>query len=146
VGYPDARQEVEMLRPRAGRTEVRRRLLPEEVAATRRLIRDEVHADDKNLEYVVRLGRATREPAALGLHDVQELVLLGLSPRSYQHLLALARVTAFLHGRDHVRPGDVKEVFPDVARHRITRTVRAEAEGISVDHVVQRVADAVPIP
>ncbi len=43
-------------------------------------------------------------------------------------MLALARVTAFMHGRTWVLPEDVKEIFCDTARHRIARTVRAQAE------------------
>ena len=48
-------------------------------------------------------------------------------------MLALARVTAFLHGRSWVLPEDVKEIFCDTARHRIARTVRAQAENIEAD-------------
>ena len=95
---------------------------------------------------VVRLGQATRSPADVGLAELTELVLLGMSPRSYQHVLALARVTAFLHGRDYVLPADVKEIFPDAARHRIARSVRAEAEDVSTDAILQKLIDAVQIP
>jgi MoxR-like ATPase len=77
---------------------------------------------------------------------LRELLVLGLSPRSFQHVLALARVTSFLEGRDYVVPGDVKTIFPDVARHRLVRSVRAEAEGVDTDALVARVLDAVPLP
>jgi MoxR-like ATPase len=146
VEYPGASDELEMLRHRSTGLSFARRLTPADVAATRAMIVESVHVDDKVLEYVVRLGRATRAPETVGLPELKELLLLGMSPRSYQHVLALARVTAFLNRREHVRPGDVKEIFPDAARHRIARTVRAEAEGIPVDDIVRRLADAVPIP
>jgi MoxR-like ATPase len=97
-------------------------------------------------QYVVRLGRATRSPADVGLGHLSELMVLGISPRSYQHVLALARVTAFLNGRDYVRPSDVKEIFPDAARHRIARSVRAEAEEITTDRMIAELLDAVPLP
>jgi MoxR-like ATPase len=73
-------------------------------------------------------------------------VLLGISPRSYQHVLALARVNAFLDKRGYVLPGDVKEIFVDAARHRIARSVRAEAEGVTTDAIVKKLVDAVAIP
>ena len=146
VDYPAAEDEVEMLRHRRLDLDFTRRLSPADVAATRDLVVASVHVDEKVLEYIVRLGRATRAPETAGLPELREMVLLGLSPRSYQHVLALARVTAFLHGRDHVRPADVKEVLPDAARHRIARTVRAEAEGVAVDDIVRGITDAVPIP
>ena len=94
----------------------------------------------------MRLGHATRKPGDVGLQDLQDLLVLGLSPRSYQHVLALSRVTAFFAGRDYVVPGDVKDIFPEVARHRLVRSVRAEAEAIETDRVVARILDAVPIP
>ena len=119
---------------------------PSAVVATRRLVQQHVHVDDKIPEYIVRLGHATRKPADVGLADVQDSITLGLSPRSFQHVLALARVSAFFDGRDYVSPADVKEIFPDVARHRLVRSVRAEAEGIEVDSIVARILDAVALP
>jgi len=146
VGYPSPAEEVEMLRHRFQKLDLERRLTPVQVTRIRELIRDATHVDEKILEYVVRLGQATRAPESVGLGELREMVVLGLSPRSYQHVLALARVNAFLHGRDYVLPGDVKEIFPDAARHRIARSVRAEAEGVPTDAIVAQIADAVAIP
>jgi MoxR-like ATPase len=61
-------------------------------------------------------------------------------------VLALARVTAFLHGRAYVRPSDVKEIFADAARHRITRSIRAQAENVTADALLDGLLQAVPIP
>jgi MoxR-like ATPase len=105
-----------------------------------------VFIDDKIIEYIVRLGRATRSPGEVGRADLKELLQLGTSPRSYQHVLALARVTAFLHGRNWVLPEDVKEIFCDTARHRIARTVRAQAENIEADEILSELLRAVPLP
>jgi len=146
VGYPSAGEEVEMLRQRFQKLDVARQLAPGDVVRIRTLVRDSIHIDEKVLEYVVRLGQATRNPESVGLPHLRELVLLGMSPRSYQHVLALARVNAFLHGRGYVLPGDVKEIFPDTARHRLARSVRAEAEGVTTDTLVREIADAVEVP
>jgi MoxR-like ATPase len=127
-------------------TTIDRRVTPEDVNVLREFIRTHVFVDDKILEYIVRLGRATREPAEVERADLKELLQLGISPRSYQHVLALARVTAFLHGRAWVLPEDVKEIFCDAARHRIARTVRAQAEGVESDTILQELLAAVPIP
>ena len=59
---------------------------------------------------------------------------------------ALARVTAFMHGRTYVLPDDVREIFADAARHRIARSVRAQAENIEADHILGELLQAVPIP
>ena len=61
-------------------------------------------------------------------------------------MLALARVTAFLHGRTYARPSDVKEIYVDATRHRVARSIRAEAENIRTDQLLDELLRAVPIP
>ena len=77
---------------------------------------------------------------------VAEMVLHGASPRAAQHLLALARTTAFFEGRDYILPGDVKRIAPDALRHRLIRSVRAEAEEMSTDTIIAELLDRVPLP
>jgi MoxR-like ATPase len=144
VGYPSPEHEIQMLHHVDRRLDVEP-LRSSDVTHVRRLIADAMYVDDKIREYIVRLGRATRAPAEVGLGELRELMVLGMSPRSYQHLLALARVNAFLHGRDFVLPEDVKDIVPDAVRHRIARSVRAEAEEVSVDTLVAKIVDAVPM-
>ena len=55
-------------------------------------------------------------------------------------------MTAFLHGRAHVLPQDVKEIFCDAARHRIVRSVRAQTENMDADEILREILAAVPIP
>jgi MoxR-like ATPase len=146
VGYPNEAEEVQMLQARLAATTIERRVSPSDVNVLREFIYATVFVDDKILEYIVRLGRATRDPGSAGRADLKDLLLLGISPRSYQHLLALCRVTAFLHGRSYVLPEDVKEIFSDATRHRVARTVRAQAEGIDADVILADLLAAVPIP
>jgi MoxR-like ATPase len=145
VGYPSQGEEVEMLQVRMNQT-IDRRVSPSDVTVLRDFIYDSVYVDPKVLEYIVRLGRATRDPGSVGRADLRELLLLGISPRSYQHLLALSRVNAFLHGRSWMMPEDVKEIFLDATRHRIARTVRAQAENVHADAILDEILTAVPIP
>jgi len=146
VGYPSPEDEVNMLRVSAERVDVQRTLEPTDVERLRTYIRDTVYVDDRLRAYIVAIGRATREPEHVGRAHLKEMLTLGISPRSYQHILALARVTAFIHGRSYVLPQDVKEILCDATRHRVVRSVRAEAEGIDPDNILQQLAAAVPIP
>ena len=107
VTYPDAAGELQMLKATTTRVELERRLATSEVVQIRELIRTSVYADDRIREYIVRLVRATRDPAEVGRPALREMITLGISPRSYQHILALARVNAFIEGRVYVVPGDV---------------------------------------
>ncbi len=146
VGYPDEGEEVRMLESRLSQVTIDRRVSPADVNVLREFIYTTVYVDKKVLEYIVRLGRATREPDAAGRPELREMLQLGISPRSYQHLLALARVNAFLHGRTWVLPADVKEIFCDATRHRIARTVRAQAENVDADSILHDLLSGVPIP
>jgi len=146
VGYPSRDEEVQMLHMRLSETAVEQRVSPQDVVALREFIRATVFVDDKIMDYIVRLGRATRTPDEVGRGDLKELIVLGVSPRAYQHVLALARVTAFLHGRTYAVPADVKEIFCDAARHRIARGIRAQAENVEADDILNQLLQAVPIP
>ena len=52
---------------------------------------------------------------------------VGISPRAYHHLLALTKTVAFFNGRDYALPADVKEIAVPALRHRVFRSVQAEA-------------------
>ena len=56
------------------------------------------------------------------------------------------RVVAFLQGRGYVTPQDVKDIAPDVLRHRVILTYEAEAEEISTNDIVQRILNHVEVP
>jgi MoxR-like ATPase len=144
VEYPDAAHERQMLRA-SSRGAVRPCIAPSDVTRLRTFIRDTVVVEDGLIDYIVRLGRASRDPAEVGRADLADLLTAGISPRSYQHVLALSRVTAFLHGRAYVRPSDVKEIFLDATRHRVIRSLRAEAENVSVDTVLEALLRRVPL-
>jgi MoxR-like ATPase len=146
VDYPGASDELEMLRVNVRQVDLERKVAPAHVAQVRDFVCTHIHVDDRIREYIVRLGRATRAPGEVGRPALAEVLTLGISPRSYQHILALARVTAFQHGRQYVLPMDVKEIFCDAARHRIVRSVRAQAENVSADVMLGELLAAVPIP
>jgi MoxR-like ATPase len=146
VGYPTHADEVNMLRAGTQRAKPNMRLDPADVARIRDLIRQTITIDDKVRDYIVRLGRASRHPEEVGLPALSKMVALGVSPRAFQHILALSQVTAFIAGRDYVLPADVKSIFPDCARHRVARSVRAEVEDVTTDAIIAEVMEATEIP
>ena len=105
-----------------------------------------VYVDSAILEYILDLTRATREPGAFGLAELRPFVRFGASPRAAVHLLLAARASAFLDGRDHVRPEDVHDLAPDVLRHRLMLSFDAEADNVSADDLIERIVAAVPSP
>jgi MoxR-like ATPase len=145
VDYPTHAEERAMLDMDLIGAGVSPVITPQDVIRIRRRTR-EVYVDDKVKEYVVRIGRATRDAGLYGRPQLKQYIMVGASPRSYQHLLALARTRAFLHGRDYVTPADVKRLAPDVLQHRLVRTVRAEAEGVTSRELVLDLLRHTPTP
>jgi MoxR-like ATPase len=147
VGYPPREDEREVLLRMGGGREipVEKVLEPKEILAFRDTIAG-LYLDQKVVDYIVDLVRATREPAAVGLADLKPLIDFGASPRATLALASAARAHAFLRGRAYVIPEDVRALAPDVLRHRIVLTFEAEAENVTSDDVVTRLLGAVKVP
>jgi len=98
----------------------------QELGAVAAAIQTAIRSSPALQDYALRLWRATAAPAELGVrlesvdvHDMNELMLAGASPRGMSLLLRAARVTAWLEGRDHVTPEDVRAVFYETVAHRL---------------------------
>ena len=98
------------------------------------------------VDYVVRLVLATRSPNEHGMSDIAGWVSYGASPRASLGVVAASRALALVRGRDYVLPQDVVDVVPDVLRHRLVLSYDALADGVPVDHIVNRVLQAIPLP
>jgi MoxR-like ATPase len=146
VTYPERNEEKEILK-RAGLAS-----LPD---LTPQASRDDllearaalagVYVDDKIQEYVLDLVTATRRPREYGL-PIDSLVAYGASPRATLFLVRGAQALAVIEGRPYVLPEDVKNIAPDVLRHRIHVSYEAEAEGVDGEEVARRILEQVRVP
>ncbi len=153
VDYPDEADERRMLDlPALDRRQplqnVRTITSPSQLVAMREHIIETVYVSEQLKQYIVRLVRATRQPACYpGLQDLGAAIRVGASPRGgTMNLRKVCRVMAFLHGRTHVLPEDVKALALDVLRHRIILDMRAEGDGLTTAEVVSRILEKVEIP
>jgi MoxR-like ATPase len=147
LGYPSRAEEAEILERMLVEREIAVAAVvdAERLAALRRAA-DGVYLDPKIRGYVLDLVGATRDPRAAGLGEIAALVSFGASPRGTIFLARAAKAMALVRGRGYVIPEDVKEVAPDVLRHRVIPTYEAEAEEISSDDLVGRLLDRIPVP
>jgi MoxR-like ATPase len=147
VTYPTPEEERVILR-RMARSEatvmIEPVMQPADVLRLRHLV-DAIYLDEKVEEYVVRLVDATRRPDTYGL-EIGDWIRYGASPRATIYLALGAKAHALLSGRGYVTPQDVKDLAPDVLRHRIAVTYEAEAEEKSSEDVLRRVLDTVEVP
>ncbi len=147
VEYP-TRAEEKLIIDRMTSAEmpsVRPIIAPEDILRARQLVKN-IYVDDKIKEYVLDLVLATRNPGTNGLNDLNHLIGFGASPRASISLIQAARAHAFIKGRGFVTPEDIKQMAPDVLRHRVITTYEAEAENISSDDIVKRILDYTNVP
>ena len=104
-----------------------------------------IYVDDKAKNYIVDIVQATRHPEAFGL-DMKHLIEYGASPRATIYLQQAARALAFLQGEGNVFPNDVKQIAPDLLRHRVIVSYEAEAEGLTSEDIIRRILETVPVP
>ena len=118
---------------------------PADIAALRASLND-VYCDEKVGEYLLDIVFATRNPAQFKLAELTPHIQFGASPRATLCLNLAARANALLHGRAYATPQDVKEIAPDVLRHRILLTYEAEAEEQTPDTIIAKILNTIPVP
>jgi len=98
------------------------------------------------VRYAVRLASASR-PGLPGSPDfVNELVSWGAGLRAGQYLVLGGKALALMEGRPFVSSKDIRALAHPVLRHRILPNYRAEAEGVTVDSMVDRLVEQVSHP
>lgn len=147
VDYPTRDEERVIIDRMTGATgpTVSPIISPTEILRARETIK-QIYVDNKIKDYVLDLVLTTRNPGSNRLADLNNLIDFGASPRASIALIQAARAHAFLKGRGFVTPDDIKQIAPDVLRHRVITTYEAEAENITSDHIVQRILDYTQVP
>ena len=96
------------------------------------------------IRYAVKLAASSR-PHEPGAPDfVNEWVSWGAGLRAGQYMVLGAKARALLHGQSHVTVEDIRQMAHAVLRHRILVNYRAEAEGVTVEKVVDRLLERLP--
>jgi MoxR-like ATPase len=149
IDYPDAKTEFQILQ--LNRSEG----LADFVAKPQALTQAQIFAARKAVleltlvpelqEYIVQLVMATRRPEQYS-QQLKQFIAMGVSPRATIALERCARAHAYLMGRDFVGPDNIQAVFFNVMRHRLPLTYEAEANGVSINNVLNTVLASVAVP
>ena len=148
ITYPSRDEEREIMRRagHVGRFEALSPLIhPDDIVRMRALV-DALYVDEKIEKYILDLVFATREPERYGYADLQRFIAYGASPRASINLALAARAMALLRGRAYVVPQDVKDIAPDVLRHRIIPSYEADAERIGTEDIISQLLDETEVP
>ena len=95
-------------------------------------------------QYIAQLVDASRNPAAWS-DELGDMIQYGASPRASLAFDRCGRALAWLDGRDYVSPEDIQQLAHEVLRHRILLTYQAEADGLTVDSVIDELLIRVPV-
>lgn len=147
VGYPTRDEEKEIINRMAGERPLNPQAIvtPDVILQARQVVQ-QIYVDERIKDYVLDIVFATRYPAERGMKKLSALIEFGVSPRATLVLIKTAKANAFLNGRGYVMPDDIKLLAPDVLRHRLLLSFEAEAEGISVDQVIEQILKRVDVP
>jgi MoxR-like ATPase len=136
--YPKYEEELQVIKNTTGNMNVTLKpvISAAEILAFQQLVR-KVPVADNVLEYAVKLVSKTRPNSANATTKVNEYIGFGAGPRAGQFLILGAKVHALLNGSYSPDIDDVKAVAKDVLRHRLIKNYKAEAEGISVEEIIE---------
>jgi len=111
----------------------------EEVSFYQNLVR-KIPIADNVLEYAVNLVASTRPSKSNKIDLVREYISWGAGPRASQYLAIGAKCNAAINGKFSPDIEDVKMVIKPILRHRIIRNYKAEADGVTVDDIIEQLS------
>ena len=148
VDYPTREEELQIIRENISgieKIDIQPVASAADILKARRLCR-QVYMDEKVEQYILEIVFATRAPEKMGLSNLKPLISYGGSPRASINMAYAARAIAMLQKRAYVIPDDVKQIAPDILRHRIGLTYEAEAESINAEKIISEILRKIPTP
>jgi len=139
LDYPSYDQEVNIVKGTTSEThnEVSKILTKEEILSYQKLVRM-VPVADNVIQYAVELVHKTRPFSEKGDHLANDFLEWGAGPRASQYLVLGAKANALLNGKYSPDIEDIQAVAKPTLRHRIVRNFKAEAEGMSIDNLIEK--------
>ena len=138
LDYPSYEEELEVIKSTTSDTNIilDKVLDAEQIISYQHLIR-KIPVTDNVMEYAVRLVAKTRPNTIMATERVNKFISWGAGPRASQFLVVGAKCHAAINGKYSPDIEDVKAVAEPILRHRLVKTYQADAEGISVEQLIQ---------
>jgi MoxR-like ATPase len=142
LDYPSFDEEVNVVKTTTAdfEKELNVVLNASDIIFFQKLIR-KVPVADNVIEYAVKLASRTRPGSPEAHPFAREYVSWGAGPRASQYLILGAKCNAAINGKYSPDIEDVNVIANDVLRHRVVRNYKAEAEGISIENIVEKLSE-----
>jgi MoxR-like ATPase len=149
IGYPTLLEEKEIIRrsllEENPENTIRAVVQPADILKARQSVK-RIYMDEKIERYILDIVFATRFPQNYGLGELTNLIQYGASPRASVNLAIAGKANAFLHRRGFVIPEDIRQICPDILRHRIGLTYEAEAENVTQEDIITKILNKIEVP
>jgi len=139
LDYPNFEEELEVVKrtTTSANPDVKNIMTTSDILNAQNLIR-KIPVTDNVLEYVVSLVSKTR-PGTNSPSNASEFIEWGAGPRASQNMLMGAKCNALINGKFSPDIEDVRSIAKPILRHRIVKNYKAEAEGMSVDSIIESI-------
>ena len=140
LDYPQFDEEIKIVKQTTSdySSSVKKIMNAEEIVFYQNILR-KIPVNDNVIEYAVELVAKTRPETDMSSEKIKEYISWGAGPRASQFMLLGAKCYAAINGKYSPDIEDVKVVAKPILRHRIVRNYKAEAEGISVDNIIDSI-------
>ncbi|MGD9126252.1 MAG: MoxR family ATPase [Planctomycetia bacterium] len=147
IGYPSREEERQIVQAttKSEKVDIQSTLTNRDILWIQTMVR-QVPATQHMIDYAVDLARATRPNEPDSLDFIQNWLAWGAGPRAAQNIILGAKARAIMYGRFAVTAEDIRKMAYPVLRHRIFTNFNADAEGVGVDQVIERILQTVPEP
>lgn len=137
LDYPSYEDELNIVRNTGQELEgVNAVMTSEEILYFQKLV-DKVPVTDNVVEFAVKLVHSTRPNTEKAFNITNEYLEWGAGPRASQFLIKGAKCNALLNGKYSPDIEDVKAVAIPVLRHRLVKNFKADAEGMSIEKIIE---------
>ena len=138
LGYPSVEEEINIVKSTTSDRSVVLNTLfsADAIIDVQQLIR-RIPVPDNVVDYTVRLVNKTRPTLESASDFVKNYIDWGAGPRASQNLVLGAKAHAAISGKFSPDIEDVKAVALGILRHRILKNYKAEAEGISIEEIIE---------
>ena len=145
VGYPSADELSEVIARTTEENQVQvNKVVDGHALSELQLMVKQVPVASHVKDYAIRLVMASHPNTETALEITNKFLRFGSSPRGAQSLLLGAKVRALTEGRFNVSFDDIHAVALPALRHRLIVNFEAEAEGITTDHILDKILSEVP--
>ncbi len=139
LDYPNFEEEVNVVKTtiHGSMVEPRQILSIDEIVFYQKLLQ-KIPIPENVYEYAVKLATMTRPNTAMAHPWANDYLSWGAGPRASQYLVIGARTHAVLNGKYSPDIEDIKAVAHNILRHRIIKNYKAEAEGITINDIIDK--------